>query len=151
MQKNEWEHGRSYHSYRAGQYMLPNDETEQDRLDQKYQSITLVFDGKLFFAPVENPKAILDIGTGTGIWAIDVADAYPQAVVTATDLSPIQPTWVPPNVRFQVDDAELAWTFSTKFDLIHTLCMTGCIKDWDHLFEQAFESAALPYNPRIPH
>lgn len=127
--------------------MLPNDETEQDRLDQKYQSITLVFDGKLFFAPVEKPKAILDIGTGTGIWAIDVADAYPHAVVTATDLSPIQPTWVPPNVRFQVDDAEDTWTFSTKFDLIHTLCLTGCIKDWDRLFEQAFESAASPPQP----
>ena len=141
VEANEWEHGRSYHSYRPGQYMLPNDATEQDRIDQKYHSLNLVFDGKLFFAPIGKPTEILDIGTGTGIWAIDVADAYPNAKVTGTDLSPIQPTWVPPNVNFQVDDCQLDWTFKTKFDLIHTLCMTGCIKDWDHLFQQAFAYA----------
>jgi hypothetical protein len=28
--------------------------------------------GKLFFAPIcENPHKILDLGTGTGTWAID--------------------------------------------------------------------------------
>lgn len=27
--------------------------------------------GKLHFAPLKNPKRILDLGTGTGIWAID--------------------------------------------------------------------------------
>ena len=27
--------------------------------------------GKLHFAPVKNPRRVLDIGTGTGIWAIE--------------------------------------------------------------------------------
>lgn len=35
---------------------------------------------------------MLDLGTGTGIWAIDFADEYPSANVIGTDLSPIQPT-----------------------------------------------------------
>lgn len=30
--------------------------------------------GKLFNAPVENPQKVLDLGTGTGIWAIDFAE-----------------------------------------------------------------------------
>jgi ubiquinone/menaquinone biosynthesis C-methylase UbiE len=30
--------------------------------------------GELFQAPVKNPQRILDLGTGTGIWAIDIAE-----------------------------------------------------------------------------
>lgn len=33
----------------------------------------LTLDRKLHLAPVKNPQRILDVGTGTGIWAIDMA------------------------------------------------------------------------------
>lgn len=90
-----FENGRRYHAYQkaSGQYILPDDEQEQDRLDIKYASIQLVFSDKVTFAPLESPQQILDIGTGTGIWAIDAGEQFPSATVTATDLSPIQPTW----------------------------------------------------------
>ncbi len=90
-----FENGRRYHAYQkaSGEYILPDDEQEQDRLDIKYASIQLVFSDKVTFAPLENPQQILDIGTGTGIWAIDAGEQFPSATVTATDLSPIQPTW----------------------------------------------------------
>lgn len=39
------------------------------------------------------PARILDLGTGTGIWAIDMADKYPEAEVIGVDLSVIQPKW----------------------------------------------------------
>lgn len=29
----------------------------------------------------------------------DFADEYPEAEVIGTDISPIQPSWVPPNLR----------------------------------------------------
>ena len=48
-------------------------------------------DGKLYFAPVKAPKKVLDIGTGTGIWAMDFGDEFPEAEVIGTDISPIQP------------------------------------------------------------
>lgn len=49
---------------------------------------------KLFLAPIgEKPKNILDIGTGTGIWAIEMADAFPETQIIGTDLSATQPTW----------------------------------------------------------
>lgn len=90
-----FENGRRYHAYQkaSGDYILPDDEQEQDRLDIKYASIQLVFSDTVSFAPLENPQQILDIGTGTGIWAIDAGEKFPSATVTATDLSPIQPTW----------------------------------------------------------
>ena len=40
---------------------------------------------------------IVDVGTGTGIWAMDFADAHPESQVLGIDLSPIQPRFVPPN------------------------------------------------------
>ncbi|KAL1981644.1 hypothetical protein VTN96DRAFT_2358 [Rasamsonia emersonii] len=54
----------------------------------------LVLGGTIFCAPISpNPRRILDLGTGTGLWAIDMAKKYPQATVIGTDLSPIQPAW----------------------------------------------------------
>lgn len=78
----------------------------------------LAWDNKLHESPLNEPHRILDIGTGTGIWAIDMADQYPIAEVVGTDLSPIQPSWVPTNCRFEVDDATLEWTFKDVSTLI---------------------------------
>ncbi len=53
----------------------------------------LLCDAHLHLAPLDNPRRILDIGTGTGIWAIQMADDYPDCTVIGTDLSPVQPSW----------------------------------------------------------
>jgi hypothetical protein len=57
-----------------------------------------------------------------------------------TDLSPIQPTWVPPNVKFYVDDCESAWTYSPSeaFDYIHGRAMAGSITDWPKLYRDIY-------------
>ncbi|OQE23218.1 hypothetical protein PENSTE_c009G01792 [Penicillium steckii] len=136
-----YENGRRYHSYREGHYVLPNDETEQDRQDLLHHVRNLTLNGALFRAPIpKSPQRVLDIGTGTGIWAIDFADSYPTAEVIGTDLSPIQPSWVPPNLRFIVDDAESPWLFSTSrpFDFIHARDLGGAIADWNRLLHQGY-------------
>jgi hypothetical protein len=66
-----WENGRRYHRYRHARYPIPNDETEQAREDMLHAMMLEVTDGKLFFAPIENPAKVIDLGTGTGIWAVD--------------------------------------------------------------------------------
>ncbi len=53
----------------------------------------MLMGGNLYLAPIVDPKTVLDIGTGTGIWAIEMADQYPDATVIGTDLSPVQPMW----------------------------------------------------------
>jgi hypothetical protein len=49
---------------------------------------------------------------------------------------------VPPNVFFEVDDIEDDWQFSAPFDYIHCRYLTGSIKDWPRLMQQAFESVS---------
>jgi hypothetical protein len=40
---------------------------------------------------------------------MDMADEYPGAQILGIDLSPVQPNWVPPNCKFEVDNFELEW------------------------------------------
>ena len=76
------------------------------------------------------------------IWAIDVADNFPNAEVIATDLSPIQPKWVPPNLEFQIDDCESDWSFSKPFDFIHLRILGGSLADWPKLIDNVYNNLA---------
>ncbi|KAK6541922.1 hypothetical protein TWF694_007697 [Orbilia ellipsospora] len=141
------ENGRRYNNNKANaagqsEYQFPVDEMEQDRLDLMHHIFKLLLHGELYISPIgENPQRILDIGTGTGIWAIEVADLFPSASVVGTDLAPIQPTWVPPNLEFQIDDCEGEWTWGKDaFDFIHIRYLRAAISDWPRLFEQAYNS-----------
>lgn len=62
------ENGRGYHKYRDGQYFIPEDEREQERLDMQHEIFLRMMDRKLHHAPLpDNAQNVLDIGTGTGI------------------------------------------------------------------------------------
>ncbi|RDW68160.1 hypothetical protein BP6252_09556 [Coleophoma cylindrospora] len=138
--KHREENGRTYHAYKEERnYVLPNDELENDRLDLQNHIFLLTLQNKLFTCPAKKFNRVLDIGTGTGIWAIDFADEHPEAEVIGVDLSPIQPLFVPSNVKFQIDDVEEEWTYSSKFDFINVRMMTGSISDWPKLIQQCFQ------------
>ncbi|GKT42788.1 putative methyltransferase tdiE [Colletotrichum spaethianum] len=133
------ENGRSYHRLSDGKYVLPNDELEQERLDIVNHLWMLTFDGRLCLCPKnDGAKRVLDIGTGTGIWAMDYADEYPEAEVIGVDLSPIQPTYVPVNCIFEVDDLEKEWMWTEPFDFIFARNMVGSFSDWEGVVSQAF-------------
>ncbi|OAL71962.1 UMTA protein [Trichophyton violaceum] len=136
-----FENGRRYHAYKAGAYWGPNDDRQNEQLDIAHHMFSLLLNGRLLLAPIdENIQTVLDLGTGTGIWAIDFADEYPSAEVIGTDLSPIQPAFVPPNLRFEIDDASEDWTFpEDHFDLIHIRSLYGAISDWPKLYSQALK------------
>lgn len=97
---------------------------------------------KLYFAPLPADFAgrVLDVGTGTGIWCLDFAEAHPNAVVLGNDLSPSMPEMLFPNVHFYVDDIEAAWTYPDheKFDFIHGRFLASAIADWPQLMSQAY-------------
>lgn len=46
----------------------------------------LIANGELHKAPIKNASKVLDLGTGTGIWAIDYATEHPEAEVIGLDL-----------------------------------------------------------------
>jgi len=136
-----YEHGRRYHAFRAGSYAFPNDDREQDREDLKHAMFLKLFNKTLHFAPIPSTGSInaIDLGTGTGIWAIDFADLYPDSSVLGIDLSPIQTPWVPPNLKFMVDDAESEWLHKPDFfDYIHTRHTIQAFRDWPTLYSRAY-------------
>ncbi|KAJ5655054.1 hypothetical protein N7490_002057 [Penicillium lividum] len=133
--------------------LQPNDEQEQDRLDLSHHIYLMLSKGELCRAPIKNPKRVLDLGTGTGIWAMDFAEVagtwyavqYSGQFGTVLndlgiDLSPIQPSWVPPNCRFEVDNFEQPWSYNQAFDFIHGRELEGAIRDHDVFFRDAFEN-----------
>ena len=124
--------------------MMPNDIQEQERLDMQHIMMGATLGGKLGLAPLAEDfnGRVLDIATGTGIWAIDFANRYPESKVTGTDLSPIQPTYLPPNCEFIIDDAEDPWVFPHAFDYIHGRALLSCFKDPREVLKSAFEALA---------
>jgi hypothetical protein len=52
----------------------------------------MTLNNNLSLAPLKNePHNVLDLATGTGVWAVEFALEHPTAVVIGNDLSPIQP------------------------------------------------------------
>lgn len=98
--------------------------------DLQHHMWRLLLRGRLSIAPIGEPASVLDIGTGTGIWAIQFAKQHPGADVVGTDLSLIQPTDnVPPNCRFEREDSEEDWVHDVPFDYIHWRLMCTCFSD----------------------
>ncbi|ORY71308.1 S-adenosyl-L-methionine-dependent methyltransferase [Pseudomassariella vexata] len=134
--------GRTYHGYKQGKYFLPNDPAEQDRLDMQHANLTLLLEGKLACAPVYNPEWIMDVATGTGIWALDFARQNPHSKVVGSDLSKIQPdleTSVP-NCEFIKEDAEEEWIYDHKFDYVHLRLCVSCFNDHRTVMKHAFDN-----------
>ncbi|PFH60686.1 hypothetical protein XA68_10524 [Ophiocordyceps unilateralis] len=130
-------HGRRY----CREYYMPNDELEQLRLSLQHQVFLHLLRGDMTCVPLDNPKNILDVGTGTGEWPIRLAELFPECEVVGTDISAIAETHsVPMNVFFEIEDAEDWDRPSDHYDLIHFRCMEGAFRDWRFIYDSAFDS-----------
>lgn len=128
-----WEHGRRY----ARDYFMPNDEDEQDRLRILHQIYLNIFNLELTTIPLEDPTAVLDVGTGTGEWSMAMAERWPEAKVTGIDLSPTFERAVPLNCHFEVMDGEDPWPWDDNtFDMVHYRHMSGAFRDWNYVYGQ---------------
>ena len=135
-------HGHGYHT--GGKSILPIDESEQDRLDLQHYIWTLILDDALHVTPLpaDIPQRVIDVGTGTGIWAIDMGDRYPLYKITGVDQAYLQPAWVPPNVNFEIDNVTSPWLDKdNSVDFIHVRSMAGSIRsasEWAAFLSEAY-------------
>ncbi|KFY08242.1 hypothetical protein V492_06410 [Pseudogymnoascus sp. VKM F-4246] len=102
-------HNREFQQYSVENsiYFSPIDEDEIERLTRQHRLLSIVFDERLVFPPVNNPRRILDCGHGSASWAVDVAEQYP---------------------RCEVDDLNRRFTFArNSFDIVHSQLVAGGI------------------------
>lgn len=110
-------------------YKLHRDNRESLRLTTQHYCLTerqgwlLHPEIESALSKIENPQ-IVDVATGTGIWAIDAARKYPSADVVGLDISDAQypPMWTwSENLDFGLLDLleEVPEQLQGKFDVVH--------------------------------
>jgi len=96
-------------------------EHEWERLDIWHDGLRRYIDNKLALAPLEHPKRILDLGSGSCAWLIEAARTYPGAELIAVDADPPPSRTIPSSIKFEqrniLDPFPLSWTES--FDVVH--------------------------------
>lgn len=155
--------GRAYRSFYDTDYLRPSDDEEQDGDSLLFYVIRLLMNDSLYLAPLKFvPKRILDLGTGTGDWVIEgtyidffttlsptdafiVGDGHTESRVTGLDIAPIQPTLVPPNTGFVIEnvldlDVQTSWCSKPRYDLVHCGNLCTAVKDWVALVHAAYKS-----------
>ncbi|KAH6885243.1 S-adenosyl-L-methionine-dependent methyltransferase [Thelonectria olida] len=140
-------HAYSHRYHGSGLLMTPNDDSEALRMSLQHQLFQLCLDGGLVDAKLpldnhtpENPLQVLDVGTGSGIWACDMAQKYPQVNILGVDLtSALLPSDVPTNVTFEIADVNDPWP-PRAYDFIHMRNLVGGgVRDWKALLSKAFD------------
>jgi ubiquinone/menaquinone biosynthesis C-methylase UbiE len=108
---------------------MPKDKVEGDRLDLQHHLYKLML-GKNYRAPLRQPRAILDVACGTGIWGREMAQEFPRAQVIGFDIdrTPMEAALArlgpggqfPPNFTFMEADALKPFPFEDEaFDFTH--------------------------------
>ncbi|KAJ6436100.1 hypothetical protein O9K51_11374 [Purpureocillium lavendulum] len=78
-------------------------------------------------------------GAGSNAEKHEYDEKHPGTEVRGYDLGLCQPSAVPPNVEFIVDDVEKDWLDTNQYDYIHLRSLTG-IRDWPRLLRQIYDN-----------
>ncbi|KAF3480400.1 uncharacterized protein GIQ15_05747 [Arthroderma uncinatum] len=87
-----------------------------------------------------NPDSSISLTSSVTDYPMENAEIFPDAEIIGTDLSPVQPGQVPPNVQFYVDDAtESDWLWpKDHFDYIRSSMLIGALDSYPSLLKTAF-------------
>jgi len=102
-------------------YLLPKDAQEDQRLNFQHYALYHTF-GNHYLAPLSpDVRTILDVGSGTGIWPMDMAKQFPQAHIIGVDLTLTSlPQVLPETCVFCQADILRGLPFPThQFDFTH--------------------------------
>ncbi|KAF7374734.1 S-adenosyl-L-methionine-dependent methyltransferase [Mycena sanguinolenta] len=95
---------------------------DSERLDEMHNAVTRYFGNKLGPAPLDglHPSKTMELGCGSGAWAIQAAKQFPDAEVVAIDRHPLPDRSLPPNITFQLADLAQKLDFEDQmFDIVH--------------------------------
>ncbi len=60
--------------------------------------------------------------------------------VLGIDISPIQPEWLPPNCRFEINDMEQPWTWDEdSFDFIFARDLITTVRNYPKLIDEIYK------------
>ncbi|KAJ2957242.1 hypothetical protein NQZ79_g7040 [Umbelopsis isabellina] len=94
------------------------------------------------WAPFKGKGVILDIGTGHGDWAYEVASAYPNARVIGLDVNPPStPVTIQRNLIFKVQDIKESWDIrDNSVDFLFQRDMNNVLlqSDWKHILQEIY-------------
>ncbi len=122
-------------------YFLPNDAREINRLDFQHFLVRYAVQ-RNYVAPIQYPKSILDVGSGTGRWAHEMATQFPRSKVFGLDIdssSSRADNTIPTNYRFVAGNVlkELPFPDMT-FDFVHQrfLHMALPVNSWNNVVQE---------------
>lgn len=104
--------------------------------------------GGNYLAPVEEPRYILDVGCGSGRWAYELAEQFPQARIVGVDLTPplhtadisgVYGLTPPENLLFQKADVLEGLPFAAStFNFVHQrlLALAVPLQRWPHVMAE---------------
>ncbi|KAK3642948.1 hypothetical protein LTR56_010545 [Elasticomyces elasticus] len=122
----------------SGEYYLGGSEWAAARLRLQHELTKCNLDGHLLdpsIPPVKRPMMIADVGCGTGVWALDVAETAPelvQAEALDINLDEVPPkAWLPKNVVCHEFDLmqELPEKLVKRYDIINMQFGSSFIRD----------------------
>ncbi|KAJ6480880.1 S-adenosyl-L-methionine-dependent methyltransferase [Mycena sanguinolenta] len=110
------------------------------RLDAMHEAFVQYFDGKLGLAPLDDfrPDKIMDLGCGSGAWAIQAATQFPDAQIVAVDRASAPDRVFPANVHFQTADLTEELEFEAEsFDIVHARSVMIHVKNSEDVLRRA--------------
>lgn len=108
-------------------YFLPSDRGEQERLRFEHYALKVAF-GRSSFAPLLEPRSILDVGCGPGFWAMEMCRTFPHAQVVGFDIEAPPPLNAPPNYyRVQGSLLQPLPFADDSFEYVHQRLMWAAI------------------------
>ncbi|KAJ7766641.1 S-adenosyl-L-methionine-dependent methyltransferase [Mycena metata] len=122
-------------------YQLPVDITERNRLSLQHRLWCAFFGGlhpRLLHDAIDGRNMaaggsfeVIDVGCGSGIWALEMAKAHPHAQIIGVDLVVDTTLSLPSNVQLRQQDIvqEGLPPAESGYDIIHARCFTGYLKD----------------------
>ncbi|OBZ74636.1 Cytochrome b-c1 complex subunit 2, mitochondrial [Grifola frondosa] len=132
--------GRLFHSHGRCPYPLPVDADEQRRQNGLHDTLLRLI-GEKFVGPVPQvlaltpgeQKRVVDLGTGTGKWVLEMAQEYPHVKFMGLDIVPIATRSPPRNVQFEIHNINERFRFpSDNIDFVHARSISMAVSASDY-------------------